>query len=90
MAKCKYPNEICANMTVYHGTAYCGSVPCSLKDELSKPTNGDRIRNLTDKELAEFLECHIDKMDNYTVIEGKRFYDEQDIEEWLERECDTE
>lgn len=90
MAKCKYPNEVCGNMTIYHGVAYCGSVPCSLKDELPKQTNGDRIRNLTNKDLAEFLYCHIDKIDDYTSIEGKTFYDEQGILEWLESECDTE
>lgn len=55
MAKCKYPNEVCANMTVLNGETYCGSVPCSLKDELPKQTNADRIRNMTDEELAEFL-----------------------------------
>ncbi len=90
MARCKYPNEICGNMTIYHGTMYCDSVPCSLKDELPKQTNGNRIRNLTDKELAEFLGCHIDKMNNYMAIEGKRFYDEQDIQEWLESGGDME
>lgn len=90
MAKCKYPNEVGGNMTVYHGVAYCNSVPCSLKDELPKPTNGDMIRSLTDKELAEFLICHIDKVDDYTSIEGKAFYDEQGIKEWLESECDVE
>lgn len=90
MAKCKYPNEICGNITIYHGVAYCGSVPCSLKGELPKQTNGDRIRNLTNKELAGFLGYHIDKLNNYTVIEGKRFYDKQDIQEWLESGCSTE
>ena len=28
MAKCKYPNEVCANMTMFHGVAYCDTVPC--------------------------------------------------------------
>ena len=90
MAKCKYPNEICKNITIYHGVAYCSSVPCSLKDELPKQTNADRIRNLTDKELAEFLGYRIDKMNNYMIIEGRRFYDESDIQEWLESGCDVE
>lgn len=35
---------------------YCDSVPCSLKDELPKQTNADRIRSMTDEELADFLE----------------------------------
>lgn len=58
MAKCKYPNEVCANMTLYHGVMYCDSVPCSLKNELpneSKRTMGDKIRAMQDDELAEFL-----------------------------------
>lgn len=38
MEKCKYPNEVCVNMMVYHGVVYCGSVPCSLKDEFPKRT----------------------------------------------------
>ena len=39
MEKCKYPNEVCVNMMVYHGVVYCGSVPCSLKDEFPKRTD---------------------------------------------------
>lgn len=56
MAKCKYPNEVCANMTVLNGETYCDSVPCSLKDELPKQTNADRIRSMSDEELEEFIE----------------------------------
>lgn len=55
MAKCKYPNEVCANMTVLNGNTYCDSVPCSLKDELPKQTNAERIRAMSDEELEEFL-----------------------------------
>ena len=55
MAKCKYPNEVCANMTILNGSAYCDSTPCSLKNELPKQTNADRIRNMSDEELAELL-----------------------------------
>ena len=60
MAKCKYPEEVCANMTVLNGTTYCDSTPCSLKDELPVFTNGDWIRSLDDKELADFI-CNISK-----------------------------
>ncbi len=62
MAKCKYPNEVCANMTVLNGNTYCDSVPCSLKDELPKQTNADRIRSMNDEELAEFLPIVSDMM----------------------------
>ena len=43
MAKCKYPNEVCTNMTVLNGETYCDSVPCSLKDELPKQTGTEHI-----------------------------------------------
>lgn len=59
MADCKYPNEVCANMTVLNGNTYCDSVPCSLKDELPKQTNADRIRAMSDEELAEFASHYI-------------------------------
>lgn len=43
-------------MTILNGRAYCDSTPCSLKNELPKQTNADRIRAFSDEELAEFLE----------------------------------
>lgn len=55
MEKCKYPNEACANMKFFHGNTYCDSVPCVLKEELPKPSNADKIRAMSDEELAEFL-----------------------------------
>lgn len=55
MAKCRYPNEVCGNMTVLNRETYCDSVPCSLRDETPKQTNSDRIRSMSDEELAEFL-----------------------------------
>lgn len=91
MAKCKYPNEICPNMTVYHGVAYCDSVPCSLKDELPKRTNADRIREMTNEELAELLERAENAGYNDSSITPK---DENnfhiDMLEWPESECDAE
>lgn len=53
--KCKYPESVCGNMTMLHGIAYCDSVPCSLRGELPLMTNADRIRAMSDKELAEFI-----------------------------------
>ena len=55
MAECKYPNEVCANMTMLGGVAYCDGIPCELKNELPKQTNADRIRTMRDEELAEFI-----------------------------------
>lgn len=57
MAKCKYPNEVCANMTMLRGVAYCDSTPCSLKGELPKRTNADSIRAMSDEELADRIMC---------------------------------
>ena len=55
MAKCKYPNEACANMKFFHGNTYCDSVPCTLKEELPNQRNADKIRSMSDEELAEFM-----------------------------------
>lgn len=96
MAKCKYPNEVCANMTVLNGDTYCDSVPCSLKDDLPKQTNADRIRNMSDEELAEWI--HNISHDNeaeepnvciYDLDQEKEIvlYDSYgDLLEWLQAE----
>ena len=55
MAKCKYPNEACTNMKFFHGNTYCDSVPCVLKEELPKPSNADKIRAMSDEELAKLF-----------------------------------
>lgn len=55
MEKCKYPNEACANMKFFRGNTYCDSVPCVLKEELPKPSNADKIRAMSDEELAELF-----------------------------------
>ena len=65
MSKCKYPNELCANMTMLNGTAYCDSVPCILKNEVPKKTNADKIRAMSDEELAEFLDDGVPSCTDY-------------------------
>lgn len=62
MNNCKCPESICFHMTVLNGKAYCDATPCQLTGELAKRTNADKIRNMTDEELAEFL--------RYTVWES--------------------
>ena len=52
---CKYPESVCPHMTVLKGKAYCDATPCQLTGELPKRTNADKIRSMTDEELAEFL-----------------------------------
>lgn len=89
MAKCKYPNEVCANMKVYHGTVYCGSVPCSLKDELPKKTNYEKIKGMGVEELAGFL-CKVKSDYQWADHEFPSEDACGDWEEWLESECDVE
>lgn len=52
---CKYPESICPHMTVLKGKSYCDATPCQLTGELPKQTFGDKIRGMTDEELARFL-----------------------------------
>ena len=66
---CKYPESVCPHMTVLRGKSYCDVTPCQLTGELPKQSNAQRIRNMDDEELAEFLidfnEC------NYCSAEGE-------------------
>lgn len=57
MAKCKYPNEVCTHMTILHNVAYCCTTPCQLREEPPKRTNADRIRAMSDEELAASIMC---------------------------------
>lgn len=57
MALCKHPEEACCNMTFYRGETYCDNPNgfCGLHDELPPHTNADRIRAMSDRELAWWL-----------------------------------
>ena len=55
MGKCKYPNEVCASMTVLNGKTYCDSAPCVLRDKIPPQTNADKIRSMSDEELAKII-----------------------------------
>ena len=72
--KCKYPESVCGNMTVLNAVAYCDSVPCSLKEELPPMTNADRIRAMSDEEMAEFI-GRIEIGDFGPLVYGKTFCD---------------
>lgn len=50
-------------------------------------TNGDRIRQMTDGQLAYFLACITAEDDDELVIDGKQFFDEFEIKKWLESKC---
>ena len=45
------------NDTTFQGSGNVAYVPVIVNDKL-KRTNADRIRSMTDEELAEFLEAH--------------------------------
>ena len=79
MEKCKYPNEACANMKFFHGNTYCDSVPCVLKEELPKPSNADKIRSMSDEELAKFL---FDFLQSYSFCTDIEVYD------WIKSEAE--
>lgn len=52
---CKYPESVCPHMMMFKGKKYCDATPCQLTGELPKRTNADRIRGMSDEELAKFL-----------------------------------
>lgn len=52
---CKYPESVCPHMTVLKGKSYCDATPCQLTGELPKQSNADRIRGMTEEELATML-----------------------------------
>ena len=57
MPYCRYPEEFCCNMTLYGGKVYCDDIDgfCHLHDELPPFTNADRIRAMSDEEMADFI-----------------------------------
>ena len=69
----------------------CRMKPCYCENQVA--TNADRIRAMTDEELASFL-CSVN--DDYTSGEGGKFiegtiiidYDEDAILEWLQQPCE--
>lgn len=80
-------------MTFSNGTVWCGSVPCSLKDELPPRTNADRIRTMSNRELADYLFGVSNHEKPCTVCEAycdkcqeSDEYCKSKFREWLERE----
>lgn len=53
-----------------------------------KSTNADRIRGMSDKELTEFLNNIHEPEPDEIIIDGKQFFDEDEIFKWLQSECD--
>lgn len=57
---CKYPESVCPHMTILKGKIYCDATPCQLIGEFPRQSNADRIRRMTDDELAEIIICPYD------------------------------
>lgn len=66
-------------------------VGCTSGKPPNVTTNADRIRSMTNKDLAVFLEnIETDEVSGATYIEGineKPLYDNKDFMEWLENEA---
>ena len=50
---------------------YCVGIVCDVNTKPKPMTNGDRIRSMTDEELAEFI---LDKRENGTCFNNKCYY----------------
>ena len=62
--------------TTVTSNEFTGTMPCSKQNELPKQSNADRIRNMTDEELAEFIErikntCIVDAFGGEKMCETK-------------------
>ena len=79
-----YVKKKCEKFSDEEVTSYCVESPCGYQ-ELS---NADRIRAMSDEELAEFL-CEVYDVDedNAKFINGYNIpcYNQYSIKEWLEQ-----
>lgn len=82
-------------------SVYCQGCKQNAVDKYAKKTNADRIREMTNEELAEQFVCsYMSIVDGEAypiyeaVHEGCQYEAREDAEkaelEWLESECDTE
>ena len=86
--KCKYPKEVCVNKTALDGNTYCMATSCSLKEKESKQTNADRIRGMSDEELAEWIagiHHYSEDGEDIVRINNVHLHDSKDsILEWIQ------
>lgn len=71
-----------------HGS--CAAQGWSCPNQRKKQTNADRIRSMSDEELAEFFENEITMPDDglYLIIEGKQIWNKYDMLAWLQSEVE--
>lgn len=81
----------CRNcMWLYHMVTYNPTAPCSEcidhdKWHTTKSTNADRIRTMTDEELAEFLwSIGASPFNGAVYINGKPIFSTADGNKWLD------
>ena len=89
MAKCKN----CINLQNH----WCDMVADSPDENAEREcctyermTNADKIRSMSDEELAEFFENEITMPDDglYLIIEGKQIWNKHDMLAWLQSEVE--
>ncbi len=94
MGVCKYPNEVCINMTMLNGDAYCDSTFCVLNDDPPAKTNGDYIRGLSDEKIAELFDDLIFECSSCFLYTSCRNYRENsciaNFKEWLKQPHEEE
>ena len=96
MSLCKHPDEVCCNMTLYHGKVYCDDIDgfCHLHDEPPPPTNADHIRSMTDEELAKRCSHTCPPGDKWKSCDGCDSGEVDECEkcwlDWLKQPCGGE
>jgi len=90
--KCKYPNQVCGNMTALHGITYCDSIPCSLRDEMPLMSNEDKFKSLDAEVLATVLDqiAYEGFCNNWSMFNVDRECDhncKECIKQWLKQEA---
>lgn len=74
------------NDTTFQVNGKIAYVPVVVNTKMTKQTNADRIRAMSDEELGRFINSIITvNFDPFTRIEGKLILD---VEEWLQKEVE--
>ena len=84
------------NKTLSNSSIHCNAVSCNLKGENSNISNADRIRSMTNTELAEFFNSITEKCSDFVEqdcsgcpLNNGDTCNETTIEEWLESNGDV-
>ena len=74
-------------------TQFKGTDACPLTNPQPKPSNAERIRSMSDEELARFMVRKSQCPDGYTSVFGPHCVEENGCEEcwleWLKKETDN-